>query len=101
MSIKKEKIDNEIIAFSLFNAIIFSFSPENIAKYEIVNINITDICYSISLTLKSSIIKRKRNYEIRNKENSKIKNKIKNNKIRNNKIRNYKRKISIFLYIIN
>ena len=47
MSTKKRKIDNEIIAFSLFNAIICFFSIWKYSKYEIINMNIVDICYSI------------------------------------------------------
>ncbi len=47
MSTKKRKIDNEIIAFSLFNAIICFFFTWKYSKYEIINMNIVDICYSI------------------------------------------------------
>ena len=56
-----------------------SFPPENIAKYEIVNVDIIDICYSIFPHSKFNVKKKKKkkkktkNYKIRNKKSNKSK----------------------------
>ena len=60
IKLKEKKLTMKLLLFLYSMQLFVSFSPENIAKYEIVNIDIINICYSILSHSKFSIKKNKK-----------------------------------------